>query len=85
MVGKRKFKIKNIVCNIPVIVILTSLALLVLIPTVWMMLSAFKSEKEIISWPPTFIPNRLTLENFQMYKDGLILLNIQQTPLFMRE
>lgn len=29
-----------------------------------MTLSAFKTEKEIISWPPTFIPHSYTLQNF---------------------
>ena len=29
-----------------------------------MTFSAFKTEREIISWPPTFIPKTFTLENF---------------------
>lgn len=40
------------------------LALLVLLPISWMTLSAFKTEKEIISWPPTFWPSQWTLQNF---------------------
>ncbi|MDO4522739.1 MAG: carbohydrate ABC transporter permease [Eubacteriales bacterium] len=47
-----------------IFIILTVLALLVLVPVIWMCLSAFKTEKEIISWPPTFIPHTLTLLNF---------------------
>ena len=38
--------------------------MMVLVPVVWVTLSAFKTEKEIISWPPTFIPKTFTLENF---------------------
>ena len=47
-----------------IFLILIILALLVLVPVIWMALSAFKPEKEIISWPPTFIPQTLTTQNF---------------------
>ncbi len=61
---KKKKTIKNMVFQIPVFLILIVLALLVLIPVIWMIFSAFKPEKEIISWPPTFIPDSVTLQNF---------------------
>lgn len=64
MVNKKIHRIKNVAFNIPVVIILIILALLVLIPIIWMIFSAFKPEKEIISWPPTFIPKSLTLKNF---------------------
>ncbi|MFH1880502.1 MAG: carbohydrate ABC transporter permease [Bacillota bacterium] len=44
--------------------LLTVLVLLVVLPIVWLALSAFKPEKEIISYPPTFLPHSLTLANF---------------------
>lgn len=47
-----------------IFLLLVILALLVLVPVLWMALSAFKPEKEIISWPPTFIPQSLTTQNF---------------------
>lgn len=50
---------------IPTQLLLTVLALLVLIPLVWLVFSAFKPEKEIISWPPTFISHTFTLANFE--------------------
>ncbi|MDN4074034.1 MULTISPECIES: carbohydrate ABC transporter permease [Fictibacillus] len=37
---------------------------LVSIPFIWMILSAFKPEMEVMQIPPTFIPNEFTLENF---------------------
>ncbi|WP_333678513.1 carbohydrate ABC transporter permease [Muricomes intestini] len=61
---KKTIKIKDIVIQIPVALVLVILVLLVLIPVVWMTFSAFKPEKEIISWPPTFIPDSFTLQNF---------------------
>ena len=64
MSSKREKRIKEKVCEIPVFVILLVLALLVIIPVIWMTFSAFKPEKEIISWPPTFFPHVLTGQNF---------------------
>ncbi|MDE7198855.1 MAG: carbohydrate ABC transporter permease [Lachnospiraceae bacterium] len=57
-------KIRQDLYGIPVFLILFVLAMLVIVPVVWMTFSAFKSEKEIISWPPTFFPHILTGENF---------------------
>ena len=64
MSSKREKRIKEKVCEIPVFVVLLVLALLVIIPVIWMTFSAFKPEKEIISWPPTFFPHVLTGQNF---------------------
>ena len=64
MIKDKNTNIKNAVLGIPANFVLVILALLVLLPVVWMALSAFKPEKEIISWPPTFIPDSLTFENF---------------------
>lgn len=64
MKKKKAIKIKDVTISIPIFIVLVILALLVLVPIIWMMLSAFKPEKEIISWPPTFVPQSLTVENF---------------------
>lgn len=61
---KRKLTPASIAAAIPVNLILLVLALLVVTPVVWLILSAFKPEKEIISYPPTFFPQTLTLDNF---------------------
>jgi multiple sugar transport system permease protein len=37
---------------------------LVSIPFIWMILSAFKTESEVMQIPPTLWPNKFTLENF---------------------
>lgn len=50
--------------SIVIFLFLCFLAILVLLPVSWMTLSAFKTEKEIISWPPTFWPLHWTLQNF---------------------
>lgn len=64
MKKKKAIKIKDVTISIPIFIVLVILALLVLVPIIWMTLSAFKPEKEIISWPPTFVPQSLTVENF---------------------
>lgn len=74
MKKKKTIKIKNVAISIPIFVVLVILALLVLVPVIWMTLSAFKPEKEIISWPPTFIPQSLTLENFVVVQDRINIL-----------
>lgn len=38
---------------------------LVILPFVWMILSAFKPEGEIQNIPPTLLPERFTTENFK--------------------
>lgn len=64
MKRKKAFSIKNLAIQIPVNIVLLILVLLVLTPVIWMIFSAFKPEKEIISWPPTFFPNTFTWKNF---------------------
>lgn len=57
-------KIKNTILHIPVTVILIIIALVILLPILWMFLSAFKPQGKIISYPPTFLPLDYTLDNF---------------------
>ncbi|MBQ9360097.1 MAG: carbohydrate ABC transporter permease [Lachnospiraceae bacterium] len=45
-------------------IILLILALLVVVPLTWLALSAFKEEKEILAYPPTFFTHSFTLKNF---------------------
>lgn len=61
---KKKNNSGNAVLNIIVSVLLAALALIVLVPVLWIILGTFKPEKEIISYPPTFFPHLLTFENF---------------------
>ena len=74
MKKKNAIKIKEVTISIPIFIVLVILALLVLVPIIWMTLSAFKPEKEIISWPPTFVPQSLTVENFVDVQDRINIL-----------
>jgi ABC-type glycerol-3-phosphate transport system permease component len=42
-------------------------ALLILLPFVWVLFSAFKAESELMRYPPTLLPERWTLENFTQF------------------
>lgn len=64
MVKKNRQMPLRLAGNMLVFLFLCFLAVLVLLPVSWMTLSAFKTEKEIISWPPTFWPLQWTLQNF---------------------
>ena len=74
MKKKKAIKIKDVTISIPIFIVLVILALLVLVPIIWMTLSAFKPEKEIISWHPTFVPQSLTVENFVDVQDRINIL-----------
>lgn len=68
---RRKTKLMSIITVIPVNIILCFLALLVLVPILWLIFSTFKPEKEIISYPPTFFPKALTLANFSVVSERI--------------
>jgi multiple sugar transport system permease protein len=54
----------NAVTTIPKYVAFMAVALMVLVPILWMFVSSFKPQGEIISYPPTFFAKALTLDNF---------------------
>jgi multiple sugar transport system permease protein len=56
--------LKSTLIRIPILILLVFLALVMLIPIIWLLLSAFKPDSEIISYPPTFFPASFTLKNF---------------------
>ena len=60
----RSGKIKSRLIRIPILILFISLALVMLIPIVWILFGAFKPDNEIISYPPTFFPHEFSLKNF---------------------
>lgn len=77
MKKKKTIKIKNVVLEIPVAVMLIILTLLVLVPVIWMVFSAFKPEKEI-NFVAAYILYRIHLlwKTLQMYRTVLIFFDI---------
>ena len=60
-------------------IILAVLLILTLLPVVWMAISAVKTDREINSIPPTFLPQSFTLDNFvqlfEQFNFGLLTVN----------
>lgn len=56
--------LKTILVRIPIMIVFIFLALVMLIPIIWLLLGAFKPDAEIIAYPPTFFPAEFTLKNF---------------------
>lgn len=42
-------------------------ALIILLPFIWVLLSAFKSEAELLRYPPTLLPEKWTIQNFTQF------------------
>ncbi len=60
---KRKFSVGDIV--------LLLMALLVLLPVIWLFVSSFKTDADVISWPPSFLPKQWVITQYQ-YVIGVI-------------
>lgn len=57
-------KISKTVRHIPIYIMLLFIAMIVIVPILWMVLSSFKSQGKIISYPPTFFIEEVSFENF---------------------
>lgn len=64
---KRSIKQKRIAGGILRYVILIGLALVVLVPILWMVSTAFKTESETYSPKPIWIPTEISLESFKKF------------------
>ena len=56
--------LKSKLLQITILFIFICLAVVMLLPIVWMLLSSFKPDNEIIKYPPTLFPTAYTLKNF---------------------
>lgn len=52
-------------------IVLICIAVLVVVPLSWLVIGAFKTEKEILSYPPTFFTHSFTYENFEKLKSRI--------------
>jgi multiple sugar transport system permease protein len=57
-------KVKNGTVNFLVTLLLTAVALVVLVPMVWICICAFRPQTELMQYPPKFFASTLTLQNF---------------------
>ena len=61
--GNSRFR-RELWWRLPLHVILIIGAGLMLLPFIWMIATSFKPPSEVVAWPPTFIPQSPTLENY---------------------
>ncbi len=47
-----------------IVFIITIFSLIMLLPLIWMLLSAFKTQGELLRMPPTFLPEHFNFDNF---------------------
>jgi multiple sugar transport system permease protein len=66
MIRKPKLQIR-----ILVYAILVAVLIIINLPFIWMVITSFKTEEEVFSWPPKFYP---TLFNFDNYKGAFDLI-----------
>ena len=62
---------KKMIVSLPLKIFLLALSFFVLIPIVWLIVSGFKYESDIISWPPTFFAKTFTLENWTTIRERI--------------
>ena len=74
-------RMKRRVAGIPIFLLLFIIALIVLLPVLWMMISSFKPAKEIISFPPTLFFKEFSLENYLRLSKRLKIFSYVQNSL----
>lgn len=76
---KKYFKPYNIIRVLVCLIVL----FLIVFPFLWLILSTFKMQKDIIKWPPTLWPKRWTIQNYIKVWDRIPLASyIKNTVIF---
>lgn len=79
MKKKRKVKIFDFVGYI----VLIFVALLVFLPLIWLIVSSFKSDADIIKWPPAFLPEHWVFDQYKYVTDAIPILSmLKNTAIF---
>lgn len=68
-------KNKNYIAKTFIYILLGLGATIIIFPFLWMMLSSFKTQSEIVAFPPTFFPEAPTIKN---YVDVWVTVNFKQ-------
>ncbi len=63
--------------------ILSFVAAIILLPVLWMFFSSFRAAKEIISWPPKFLPHEWVFDNYRkVFKRAPMMTYIKNSAIF---
>lgn len=64
-------------------IVLIIFSLIVFIPLIWLLISSFKSDIDIIKWPPSFLPAKWVTDQYQYVLKILPVLNmVKNTVIF---
>ncbi len=69
---KEKVRIFGVTGN----VILCIVALLVFIPLLWLIVSSFKTDADVIRWPPAFLPEEWLTAQYEYVVDAIPILSM---------
>ena len=76
---KQKRKLGNFIK----FMILSFVAAIILLPVLWMFFSSFRAAKEIISWPPKFLPQEWVFDNYRkVFKRAPMMTYIKNSAIF---
>lgn len=59
-----KIKVYKTLKHLPIYIVLLFIMMIVIVPIIWMFLSSFKPQGQIISYPPTFFIKEVSFDNF---------------------
>ena len=80
---KRSYHKTELVKSITFKVLMSTIILIVLFPFIWLLISSFKYEKNIITYPPHIFSGKYTFENYIKVWDTIPLLDyIKNTVIF---
>lgn len=69
-------RIKNSLPKCLGYILLFVMAAIVLLPIIWLYVSSFKSDADVISWPPSFWPKEWVLDQYKYVADAIPVLNM---------
>lgn len=77
MSKRKRFKLH------PGSIVLVLVAAIVLLPIVWLFVSSFKTDADVISWPPSFLPKEWVLTQYEYVSSVIPVLNmVKNTVIF---
>lgn len=69
-------RIKNSLPKCLGYILLFVMAAIVLLPIIWLYVSSFKSDADVISWPPSFWPQEWVFDQYKYVADAIPVLNM---------
>lgn len=72
-------KKKNSIGKIVGLIVTFFVVLLVLVPIVWLLVSSFKTDQDVLSYPPKFFPSQWTLSQYKYVAKSIPIFSMTKT------